>query len=100
MRSFSVAVAVTVAAVFGCADVAVAAPKDYCAELQGGNTGRTCEIQLSDPGYTVDISMPLNYPDQKPMAEYIAQTREACLNSAKSGAPRSAPYKLSMKPAE
>lgn len=100
MRSFSVAVVVTVAAIFGCMAVAVAAPKDYCAELHGGTTGRTCEIQLSDPGYNVDISMPLNYPDQKPIAEYIAQTRDAFLNSAKSGAPRSAPYELRIKPTE
>ncbi|ORW65807.1 immunogenic protein MPB64 [Mycolicibacter senuensis] len=91
---------VTVAAMFGCVPVAVAAPKDYCAELKGGNTGRTCEIQLSEPGYSVDISIPLNYPDQKPIAEYVAQTRDTFLNSAKSGAPRSAPYELSIKPTE
>ncbi|RRR47732.1 DUF3298 domain-containing protein [Mycolicibacter terrae] len=100
MRSFSVAVVVTVGAMFGCVPVAVAAPKDYCAELQGGNTGRTCEIQLSEPGYRVDISIPLNYPDQKPVAEYVAQTREAFLNAAKSGAPRSTPDELSIKPTE
>lgn len=100
MRSFSVTVVVTVAAMFGPMTVAVAAPKDYCAELHGGNTGRTCEIQLSDPGYNVDISMPLNYPDQKPIAEYIAQTRDAFLNSAKSGAARSTPYELHIKPTE
>lgn len=100
MRSFSVAVAMTVVAMFGCDAVAVAAPKDYCAELRGGNTGRTCEIQLADPGYNVDISFPLNYPDQKSVAEYVAQTRDAFLNSAKSGAPRSTPYELSIKPTE
>lgn len=100
MRSFSVAVVVTSAAMFGCVAVAGAAPKDYCAELQGGNTGRTCEIQLSDPGYNVDISMPLNYPDQKPIAEYIAQARDAFLNSAKSGAPHSTPFELKIKPTE
>lgn len=100
MRSFSVSVVVTVAAMVGCPGVAVAAPKDYCAELQGGNAGRTCEIQLSDPGYKVDISIPLNYPDQKSVAEYVAQTRDAFLNSAKSGAPRSTPYELSIKPTE
>lgn len=98
MRSVSLAVAVTVAAVFGCSEVAVAAPKDYCAELKGGNTGRTCEIQLSEPGYRVSISMPLDYPDQKSMAEYLAQTRETFLNSAKSGAPGT-PAELSISPA-
>lgn len=100
MRSFTVAVVVTVAAMLGCPDIAGAAPTDYCAELKGGNTGRTCEIQLSDPGYSVDISIPLNYPDQKPIAEFIAQTREAFLNTAKSGAPHSAPSELSIKPTE
>lgn len=100
MRSFSVAMVATAAAMFGCVAVAVAAPKDYCAELKGGNAGRACEIQLSDPGYRVNISIPLDYPDQKSIAEYIAQTRDAFLNSAKSGAPRSEPYELSIKPTE
>jgi Protein of unknown function (DUF3298) len=100
MRSFSVAVLATVAAIFGSSGVAVGAPKDYCADLKGGNTGRTCEIQLSDPGYSVNISIPLDYPDQKSIADYISQTRDAFLNTAKSGAPRTAPYELSIKPTE
>jgi hypothetical protein len=100
MRSFSVTVLATVATIFGSSGVAVGAPKDYCGDLKGGNTGRTCEIQLSDPGYSVDISIPLDYPDQKSIADYISQTRDAFLNAAKSGAPRNAPYELSMKPTE
>jgi hypothetical protein len=100
MRSFSVAVVVTVATIFGSAGVAVAAPKDYCADLKGGNTGSTCVIQLSDPGYSVDITFPLDYPDQKSVADYISQTRDGFLNSAKSGAPRDTPYVLSLKPTE
>ncbi|MDX1872505.1 RsiV family protein [Mycolicibacterium sp. 120266] len=100
MRFLSVAVAATVAAVFGSAGVAAAAPKDYCADLKGANTGRTCEIQLSDPGYSVDISIPLDFPDQKSVADYISQTRDTFLNTAKSGAARTTPYVLSMEPAE
>jgi uncharacterized protein DUF3298 len=100
MRSFSVAVLATVATIFGSAGVAVAAPKDYCADLKGGNTGSTCEIQLSDPGYSVDISIPLFYPDQKSIADYVSQTRDGFLNAAKSGAPRTAPYELTMTPTQ
>lgn len=100
MRTFNVAVLVTVAAIFGSSGVAVAAPKDYCADLKGGNTGSTCEIQLSDSGYTVDISMPLDYPDQKSVADYVSQTRDGFLNMAKSGAPRDTPYSLTLKPTE
>ncbi|MFG1935327.1 RsiV family protein [Mycobacterium sp. NPDC048908] len=100
MRRFNMAALVAALAVFGSAGVATAAPKDYCAELKGGNTGRTCEIQLSDPGYTVNISIPLDYPDQKSVADYIAQARDGFLNVAKSGAPRDTPYELEITPTE
>jgi hypothetical protein len=100
MRFFSMAVLVTATAIFGPSGIAVAAPKDYCADLKGANTGRTCEIQLSDPGYSVDISFPLDYPDQKSVAEYISQTRDGFLNAAKSGSPHDTPYELKVKPTE
>lgn len=100
MRIFNMAVLVAAVAIFGSAGVASAAPKDYCADLKGGNTGRTCEIQMADAGYTVDISIPLDYPDQKSIADYVAQTRDGFLNVAKSGAPRDTPYELNIKPTE
>jgi hypothetical protein len=98
MRSFSVAVVVMVGMSLS-SGVAIAAPKDYCADLKGGNTGSTCEIQLSDAGYSVDISIPLDYPDQKSVADYISQTRDAFINTAKSAA-GGTPSKLSIKPTE
>src|SRR3954469_25786297 len=64
MRMFKLAVPVTALVLFGSTGVATAAPKHYCADLKGGNTGSTCEIQLSDPGYNVNISIPTGYPDQ------------------------------------
>ncbi len=100
MRIVRVAVLVAAAAIVGSNNVAVAAPKDYCADLKGGNTGSTCQIQLSDPAYRVDISIPLDYPDQKSVADYISQTRDGFLNVAKSGAPRDTPYVLTIKPTE
>jgi hypothetical protein len=100
MRLFSVAVLVTAAAIFSSSAGAVAAPKDYCADLKGSNTGSTCEIQLSDPGYSVDISIPLDYPNQEPIAQFVSQTREGFLNAAKSGAPHDKPYELKIKPTE
>jgi hypothetical protein len=100
MRILNVAVFVAAVAIFGASGVASAAPKDYCADLKGGNTGRNCEIQMADAGYNVDISIPLDYPDQKSIADYIAQTRDGFLNVAKSGAPRDTPYELNIKPTE
>lgn len=100
MRFFSVAVLVTATAIIGSSGIAAAAPKDYCADLKGANAGSTCEIQLSDPAYSVDISIPQDYPDQKSVAEYISQTRDGFLNTAKSGAPRDTPSELKIKPTE
>jgi hypothetical protein len=100
VRIFNVAALVAAVAIFGSSGVASAAPKDYCADLKGGNTGRTCEIQLSDAGYSVNIRIPLDYPDQKSVADYIAQTRDGFLNVAKSGAPRDTPYELNITPTE
>jgi hypothetical protein len=100
MRSFSVAVLVTVAVMSVPPGLAAAAPKDYCADLKGGNTGSTCEIQLADPTYSVDISIPLDYPDQKSVADYISQTRDAFINTAKSGAGGGTPSSLRIRPTE
>lgn len=89
MRSLSVAALATVATIFGSAGVASAAPKDYCTDLKGANTGTSCVIQLADPAYDVTISIPQDYPDQKSIADYVSQTRDAFVNAAKSNAPAS-----------
>jgi hypothetical protein len=74
--------------------VAGAAPKNYCADIKGIDTGTVCQIQLTDPRYTVDISVPSNFPDMKALTQFVAQTRDSFLNVARSSAPREAPYVL------
>jgi hypothetical protein len=98
MRFFSVAVLVTVAVIFSSPGVATAGRKDYCADLQGRNAGQTCEIQLTDPRYRVNISVPLDYPDMKSVADYITQTRDRFLDVAKSSAAQGAPSELDITP--
>ena len=99
MRTLNVAVVVT-AAIFGSSGLAVAAPTDYCATLKGASTGSTCEVQLSDPAYSVDISIPLDYPDQKSVADYVSQTRDTFVNAAKAAPSRGTPYQLNITPTE
>lgn len=97
MRSIQVAASATALVLFGSAGVAAAAPpKDYCAELKGANTGQACKIQMADPGYNVDISFPVNYPDEKSVADFITKERDDFLNAAKSSAPRDQPYQLTI----
>jgi Protein of unknown function (DUF3298) len=94
MRIVKVAVLVTAVVLFGCPGVATAAPKTYCENLKGTVSGQTCQIQMSDAGYNLNISLPSYFPDQQGLEDYIVQTRDGFLNVAKSGAPRDEPYVL------
>jgi hypothetical protein len=94
MRTLTAAVLASAIVVSASPAIAAAAPKNYCADLKGVNTGQTCQIQLDDPAYSVSISFPSSYPDTKPIAEHISQTRDGFLNVAKSSTPRDVPYEL------
>lgn len=56
--------------------------------------GQNCQIQVTDPAYAINITYPLDFPDQKSVFDYVKQTRDGFLNVAKSGAPRDMPYEL------
>jgi len=90
----AVSAAAAAAVLFSCAAVASAAPKDYCADLKGTNTGKVCQILVTDPGYVVTISVPSNWPDMKSIADFVSTTRDSFLRAAKSSEPRTAPYSL------
>ena len=62
--------------------------------LATSGPGQTCQIQRTDPAYSLDIVFPLDFPDQKSVTDYVKQTRDGFLNVAKSGAPRDMPYEL------
>ena len=94
MRTLTAALLASAIVVSASPAMAAAAPKNYCADLKGVNTGQTCQIQLDDPAYSVSISFPSSYPDTKPIAEYISQTRDGFLNVAKSSTPRDVHYEL------
>lgn len=103
--SFSIrtmASAATVAAILvvspGLCARASAAPKDYCAELKGANTGTVCQIRVTDPGYVININVPSNWPDMKSITDFISKTRDSFLSAAKSSEPRTAPYSLEIAP--
>ena len=74
--------------------VASAAPKNYCADLKGVTSADVCRIQVTDPGYTINISVPSNFPDMKSVADFVSKTRDSFLSAAKSSTPRDTPYAL------
>jgi hypothetical protein len=93
-----VAAMVGAAVALGSPGVASAAPKNYCADLKGVTAANVCRIQVSDPGYTINISFPSNFPDMKSVADFVSKTRDSFLGAAKSSTPRDTPYALDITP--
>jgi hypothetical protein len=99
MRIPALALAVVATTTLGWSSMAAAAvasaapPK--CADFSGVvDEAQMCQIAATDPGYTLDVSYPIDYPDQQGVTDYVTQTREGFLNVAKMPALRTMPYQL------
>lgn len=91
-RILSLAVAVVGGAVLA-APAATAAP-DSCAALGGVVAAGSCHVQVSDPAYTVDMTFPLDYPDEQAIVDYLRQTREGFVNVAEDPDARHRPLEM------
>jgi hypothetical protein len=96
MRIPTLALAVAATAALGWSSVAIAsAAPPKCSDVSGVLDGaQTCQIQATDPAYTLNISYPVNYPDYQAVFDYVKQTRDGFLNVAKMPGPHDMPYEL------
>lgn len=96
MRIATMALAAAAAATLAVSGVGVAqAAPQTCADLSGVLDGaQMCRISATDPAYTLNISYPVDYPDQAAVVDYIRQTRDGFLNVAKAPEPHEMPYEL------
>jgi hypothetical protein len=96
MRIPTLALAVAAATALGWSSAAVAsAAPPKCGDLSGVvDAAQTCQIQATDPAYALNISYPVNYPDDQAVYDYIKQTRDGFLNVAKMPGPHDMPYEL------
>jgi hypothetical protein len=68
---------------------------DSCAALGGvAQSADTCRVQASVPAYTVDITFPLGYPDERAILDYVGQTRDGFVNVAEGPERRNHPYEM------
>jgi hypothetical protein len=67
-----------------------------CTDLKGAvdDTGQVCQIQAATQAYTMNISFPITYPDQKDVTDYVTQTRDGFVNVAQNPGDRDMPYEL------
>jgi hypothetical protein len=96
MRTASLALTAAAVITLGLSSVGVShAAPSRCAELSGVvDGGQNCRIQATDPAYTLNITYPIDYPDQDAVFGYIKQTRDGFLNVAKAPGPHDMPYEL------
>ncbi|MBJ7336241.1 esterase [Mycolicibacterium sp.] len=96
MRIATLALTLSAVAAIGWSGAgAAAAAPPKCADLNGVlDANQICQISASDPGYSMSISYPADYPDAQPVFDYVKQTRDGFLNVAKMPDGRLMPYEL------
>lgn len=72
-----------------------AADPASCASLGGAvEAGQMCHVQATGPNYTVKLTFPADYPDERALADYITQNRDGFVNVAQSSGGRDQPYQM------
>jgi Protein of unknown function (DUF3298) len=73
---------------------AVAEPPS-CVSLGGAmQDAQLCHVHASAPTYTLNMTFPVDYPDQQALTDYITQTRDGFVNVAQGSGGRDQPYQM------
>lgn len=67
-----------------------------CGSLGGAVDGGLCRVVDTQPAYTLDITFPLDYPDEQVIVDYLSQTRAGFLNVAQIPGSRNLPYEMNV----
>jgi len=92
MRYLIAAAVLAPAVLLGCP--ATAAPAS-CAGLDGTiEAGQLCHVHATGPNYTINMTFPVDYPDQQALTDYITKNRDGFVNVAQTSGPRDQPYQM------
>jgi len=92
MRHLMAAAVLATAAVLG--SPAAAAPPS-CAALGGTiEADQLCHVHATGPTYTLNMTFPIDYPDQQALTDYITRNRDGFVNVAQSSGGRNQPYQM------
>ncbi len=74
---------------------------DLCAQFGGAvdapDQGGLCRVHVANASYTLDMSFPVDFPDQPAIDDFLNQTRDGFLNVAQTPDAGNTPYALDMK---
>ncbi len=73
----------------------VAAADPPCAGMGGTvEAGQMCHVHVSNTTYKLDMTFPVDYPDQQALTDYLTQNRDGFVNVAQTSGPRDMPYQM------
>ena len=66
----------------------MAGAQSVCADLGGTvDPDQICRAHIVGSGYTLDLSFPVDYPDQQPLTDYLTHTRDEWVHDAQTQPP-------------
>jgi Protein of unknown function (DUF3298) len=78
--------------------IPMAAAADVCAAFAGTvQADGLCRVHVDDPKYTLDMTFPVDFPDQAAVTDFLTQTRDGFVNVAQTPDSGSVPYALDVK---
>ena len=95
MRTLILAPLLAAGALVGLPGGPVAAADPSCTGIGGSiEAGQICHVHDSNATYTLDMTFPVDYPDQQALTDYLTQNRDGFVNVAKTSGPRDMPYQM------
>lgn len=92
---YLLAVAVLTSAVLSGSPAAAAPPPPpSCASVGGTVDGQLCRLHAATSTYTLNMTFPVDYPDEQPLIDYITQNRDGFMNVVQTSGPRDHPYQM------
>jgi hypothetical protein len=84
--------AVAACVLVGWSVTGTAGAQPVCADLRGTvDPDQICHVHNAGSSYTLDLSFPVDYPDQQPLTDFLTQTRDAWADRAQAYPPRDRP---------
>jgi hypothetical protein len=98
MRNIMSAALMVAGALLGWSGGAVAAADSVCTTFGGSlQDDQTCNVRSSSPTYTLNMTFPVDYPDQA-LSDFLTQNRDGFVNvaqtSSQTSGPRDVPYQM------
>ncbi len=95
MRYVIVAAALAAAVLMGLMGWPATAAPSSCASLGGSVVApQMCQVNASTATYTLNMSFPVDYPDEQALTDYITQNRDGFINVAQGSGGHDKPYQM------